>query len=254
MRSVVFVILMICNFNCFADSKLVASKFSESAFDVAKLDIENEWELSTEFGVTMTTGNTDTQALKAKIKGGLDYFSGRLTYLAQFYQKTVDEERSADKWKVGVKHNMHLSELSSTFSIIEYAQDKFASAHKKAILAAGYTQRLLDNDSILWNADIGPGVTWTEHELGRTNQRIIHLGSQLKLNLNEKTEFEQSIVADFDVKGRQKDVYRAETTLSASVVENLKMKLSYAMKFDADVDIDKEKLDTETSVTLVYIF
>jgi len=254
MRSVVFVILMICNFHCFADSKLVASKFSESAFDVAKLDLENEWELSTEFGVTMTTGNTDTQALKGKIKGGLDYFSGRLTYLTQFYRKTVDEERSADKWKVGIKHNIHLSENSSTFSIIEYAQDKFASARKKATFAAGYTQRLFDNNALLWNADIGPGMTWTEHELGKSNQRIIHFGSQLKLKLNDKTEFEQSVVADFDVNGRNKDVYRAETALSASVVENLKMKLSYAMKFDADVDVDKEKLDTETSVSLVYIF
>jgi putative salt-induced outer membrane protein len=253
MRSIFFVILISCHSYCLAGSKLVTSDFSELAFDVAKVDIE-EWELSTELGATMTTGNTDTQAIKGKIKGGLDYLNGRLTYLAQFYQKTVDEERSADKWKVGVKHNIYFTEHSSSFSILEYAQDTFASAQKKAILAAGYTQRLFDNNILLWNADIGPGIVWTDCDEGESNQRIIHLGSQFKLKLNEKTEFEQSIVADLDIKGRNKDVYRAETSLSASVVENFKMKLSYAMKFDANVDIDKERLDTETSVSVVYIF
>lgn len=254
MRSVFFVILMSCHSYCLAGSKLVTSDFSELAFDVAKLDIEEEWELSTELGATMTTGNTDTQALKAKIKGGLDYLSGRITYLAQFYQKTVDDERTADKWKLGLKHNIYFTEHSSSFAILEYAQDKFDSAQKTAILAAGYTQRLFDNNILLWNADIGPGIVWTDGDEGENNQNIIHLGSQFKLKLSDNAEFEQSILADLDIKGRNKDIYRSETSLSASVVENLKMKLSYAMKFDADADIDKDRLDTETSVSVVYIF
>lgn len=251
MRFTFIVILMMCHFCSVAGSKLVTSDFSELAFDVAKLEIEEEWELSTELGATITSGNTNTQTLKGKIKGGLDYLNGRLTYLAQFYQKTVDEERSADKWKVGLKHNIYFNEYSSSFSIVEYAQDKFASAQKTATIAAGYTQRLFDNNALLWNADVGPGIVWAE---GESNQHIIHVGSQFTFKLNEKTEFEQTIVADLDTKTRHKDVYRSETSLSASVVENLKMKLSYAMKFDADVSVDKETLDTETSVSLVYIF
>ncbi len=252
--AILFPLILTLSTSCFADSKLAKSEFTESAFDIKNNDSENSWDMAAEVGATLTSGNTETQSFKGKLEGGLDYLGGRLSYLAQFYQKSVEQEKNADKWKVGLKHNLHLGEHSSTFSIFEYARDKFASATQTVTFAAGYTQRILDNEAMLWNADIGPGVVRTTMEAGEENRKIIHLGSQFKFKLNETTEFEQSVVADLNLDGNDYDVYRSETSLSASVVENLKMKLAYAAKFDADVEIGKEKLDTETSVSLVYIF
>lgn len=251
---VLFFSFIIVSTSCFADSKLAKSEFSESSFDVKKDDGENTWDMAMEVGATLTSGNTDTQTFKGKLEGGLDYLGGRLSYLAQFYQKSVDEEKNADKWKAGLKHNIYFNEHSSSFAIFEYARDKFASATQTITFAAGYTQRILDNQAMLWNADIGPGIVRTTMETGEQKRKIVHLGSQFKYRLSETTEFEQKLVADFNTDGNEYDVYRSETSLSASVVENLKMKIAYATKYDADVEVGKEKLDTETSVSLVYIF
>lgn len=251
---VLFFLMLTLSIPCIAGSKLAKSEFTESAFDVKNNESENSWDMAAEVGATLTSGNTDTQSLKGKLEGGLGYLGGRLSYLAQFYQKTVEQEKNAEKWKIGLKHNLHLSQHRSTFSIFEYARDKFASATRTITFAAGYTQSFLNNEAVVWNADIGPGIVRTTMEDGKENRKIIHVGSQFKYKLNKKTEFEQSVVADLNLDGSDYDVYRSETSLSASVLENLKMKLAYAAKFDADVEIGKEKLDTEASVSLVYIF
>lgn len=240
--------------SCLADSKLVKSQFTEESFKLPTTTSESEWEMGIELGATLTSGNTDTQTLKGKLEGGLDYLSGRISYMAQLYQKTVDDERSADKWKVGIKHNIHFTEHSSSFSIFEYARDKFASVKNRATLAAGYTQRLYDNETLSWNADIGPGIVKTKMESTKETLHIAHLGSKFTMKLSDTTDFQQILVADFDISGGDNDVYRSESSVSASVVENLKMKVSYAMKFDESVQVANEKLDTETSVSLVYIF
>lgn len=251
---ILFLSILTFSVPCFSDSELARSQFSEKAFDVANVELSEEWELETELGGTLTSGNTNTRTLKGKVNGSLEYLTGRITYLAEFYQKTVDEERSADKWKIGVKHNIHFDELSSSFTIFEYVQDKFSSAHKKATLAVGYTQRLFNDSKLLWNADVGPGLVRTTNEVEEFTKRIVHVGTQVKYKLASNTNFEQVLVADFDITSRDKSVYRSETSLSASVVDNLKMKLSYAVKYDSDVELFDEKLDTETSMSLVYIF
>ena len=81
---------------------------------------------------------------------------------------------NADKWKAGLKHNIYFNEHSSSFAIFEYARDKFASATQTITFAAGYTQRILDNQAMLWNADIGPGVVRTTMDTGEATRKIVH--------------------------------------------------------------------------------
>lgn len=250
----IFLIIIVCSHACLANSKLVKSEFTESSFDVKNMPLDNEWLLATEFGLVMTSGNTETQTLFGKVDGGFHYMNERLAYLASFYQKSVDNVKSADKWKLGLKHNIYFNEYNSSFTILEYAKDNFASARTTTTLAAGYTQRLYDNHIIQWDADVGPGFVWSDYDVDTSTKKIVHLGSKLTFKIAEGTDFEQFLIADIDIKNSNKDVYRSETSLLASIVENFKMKLSYALKFDNVVDSGKDKLDTETSMSLVYIF
>ncbi len=254
MRFIFLVIVITFSFPCLSSSKLLKSDFSESSFSVNDDMSEDQWLFAAELGLTMTSGNTETQTLLGKINGGFSYLKGKLTYFASFYQKSVGDEKSADRWRAGLKHNIYFNKYNSSFMIAEYSRNNFSSTKNTATVAAGYTQRLYDNHILQWDADVGPGYVWSDYEIETATKKIVHLGSKLKFKITEEAEFEQFLIADIDVNSSNQNVYRSETSLSASIVENFKMKLSYAMKFDNVIEEDKEKLDTETSMSLVYIF
>lgn len=237
-----------------AASKLLNSEFTEEAFKLTKFESDKEWELSTEFGATLTSGNTDTQSYKGKVTGSFIYAMGRLNYHGQFFKKISADEVSADKWKVGLKNNLDFSDQNSSFASVEYEQDQFATYDSVATFAAGYTQRMFNDSVIRWDADIGPGYKWKSNNEGELREYVMHLGTNLSVQLSQQAKFIQTLIADLGVKGNATDVVRSETAILTSVLENLKMKLTYAFKHNSRPGEDKEKLDTQTTISMVFIF
>lgn len=237
-----------------ADDKLLVSEYSEDSFKLTKFESEKEWELSTEFGASLTTGNTDTQAFKGKLKGSVLNSMGRFNYHAQFFKKISDDEVSADKWKVGIKNNIDFSEVNSTFASLEFEQDQFAKYDSVAIFAAGYTQRMFNDESISWDADIGPGYKWKQNDAEKLSEYVMHLGTHFSMQLSSQAKFVQTLIADLGLESDGSNVMRSETSLLTSVLDNLKMKLTYALKHNSLPGTDKEKLDTQTTVSMVFIF
>lgn len=240
--------------NSIAASKLLNSEFTEDAFKLTKFESDKDWELSTELGATLTSGNTDTQSYKGKVKGSFVYAMGRLNYHGQFFKKISADEVSADKWKVGLKSNLDFSEHNSSFASIEYEQDQFATYDSVATFAAGYTQLMFNDAYIKWDADVGPGYKWKSNKQEQLREYVMHLGTHLSIQLSEQARFIQTFIADLGVKGSATDVVRSETAILTSVLENLKMKLTYAFKHNSKPGEDKEKLDTQTTVSMVFIF
>ncbi|PKF56283.1 hypothetical protein CW748_09980 [Alteromonadales bacterium alter-6D02] len=238
----------------FAESKLVKSQYVESAFEIESSDTDKEWELAAEVGGSFTTGNTKTKSFKAKLKGSLGYEYGRITYIAQSYRKKDNDEVSANRWKISLKNNLHFSEHASSFAIAEYEKDQFAEHNSISLFAAGYTQRLYDNEYIRWDADIGPGYNLKKFDDRDESQRIAHIGTNLKVKFSDQSEFSQKVVADLALDQDASDIIRSESALSTSILENLKMKLAFALRRDSLPGEGKEKTDTETSVSLVFIF
>jgi|GEM_PF-5648080 len=240
--------------NVFADSAFVASEFSEQAFTSTQFTSESDVEFSTEFGASLTSGNTDTQTYKGKLQGSFVYPLGRVNYHGEFFKKISSEEVSADKWKVGLKNNLNFTEHGSSFASIEVEQDQFANFDSVATFAAGYSRLMLNDDILKWDADIGPGYKLKSNDQERLHEYVMHLGSQLSVQLSGEAEFIQTFIADLGVKGDASDVVRAESALLTTVLDNLKMKLSYALKHNNKPGDGKEKLDTQTTVSMVFIF
>jgi len=238
----------------YASSSLLKSEFTESAFKLTKFDSDKAWELSTEFGGSFTSGNTDTQSYKGKIKGSFAYSLGRLNYHAQLFKKISGEKVSADKWKIGIKNNLDFSQHNSSFASLEYERNKFSNYDSVATFAAGYTQLMFNDETIRWDADVGPGYKWKESEDHDLREYVMHLGTNLSLALTKQSKLVQTIVADFGLQGDSADVIRSETAVLTSILENLKMKLTYAFKHNDQPGEGKEKLDTQTTVSLVFIF
>lgn len=240
--------------NSFAGNKLLASEFSEDAFKLTKFSSEKEWELSTEIGATLTSGNTETQSYKGKLTGSFAYEAGRTNYHAQFFRKISDEKVSADKWKAGIKNNLDFSEKNSSFASIEYENDDFATFDSVATFAAGYTQLMFNDSVIKWDADIGPGYKWKSNGEESLREYVMHLGTNFSIELSQQAKFIQTLIADLGLQSNATDVVRSETALLTSILDNLKMKLTYAFKHNSKPGEGKEKLDTQTTVSMVFIF
>jgi len=253
-RSAFVMSCIVYSVNAIGASKLLKSDFTEDAFKLTKFSSDEAWGLSTELGATLTTGNTDTQSYKGKVKGSFAYSQGRVNYHAQFFKKISADKVSADKWKLGLKTNLDFSEHNSSFATIEYEQDQFASYESVTTFAAGYTQLMFNNSVIKWDADIGPGYKLKSNDEEDLREYVMHLGSNLSIKLSKHAKFIQTLIADFGFQGDASDVVRSETAILTSVLENLKMKLTYAFKHNSRPGENKEKLDTQTTVSMVFIF
>lgn len=242
-----------------AKNLLLESEFTESAFDI-KQDITAEenknWALNLEVGATIITGNTKTQTFKSKFSGTLILPQWRLSYFSQTMKKTDNGEKKVDKWKIGSKFNWDFSDTNSSFATIEYGQDKFSSFGSLGTFAAGYTQRIYQNELYLWDADIGPGIRWSKQQSANEHQLlyVLHLGTNFKFPLSKQSDFEQILVSDLGLKSDNVTVIRSESTLTASILANLKMKFSYTLRHNSKTDAGKEKLDSQSSVTLLMVF
>ena len=49
-------------------------------------------------------------------------------------------------------------------------------------------------------------------------------------------------------------IYKSETSLTASLIDSLQVKVSFRVDYDTEVEPEFEHMNTETSVTLVYSF
>jgi len=247
-------ILCLLSTNLLADSSFIQSEYSEEAFSITEFDGEVESEFSTEIGASITSGNTDTQTYKGKAQGSFTHQLGRASYHGEYFKKSSDQAVSAEKWKIGVKNNFDFSQHASSFMTAEYEQDQFSDFDSVATFAAGYTQLMFNEEGFKWHADIGPGYKLKHNPQESLSEYVMHLGSNLSVQLSDQAQFIQTLVADLSLRGDSSDVVRAESALLTSVLENLKMKLSYALKHNSNPADDNVKLDTQTTVSMVFIF
>lgn len=244
----------------FAASDLLKSDFI-AVFDVEATEPgglaqqTRPWSLGVELGATITTGNTQTQTVKAKLTNDIYRQRWRLGSFIESLQKTDQQQTQADRWKLGSKMNYDFSPTNSSFLTFEYEEDKFSDYESLGVLATGYTHRLYQRNDILWDADFGPGLRWNKRQLQQTETlTVLHLGANFEMPVSEHAKFSQLVVSDFSMDSETSDVIRAESVLTASVMDNLKMKLSYTFKHDSHPGETKDKLDTQTSVTLLMTF
>ena len=222
---------------------------------LAMADEQKDWKAQAELGGTMTTGNTETSTLKGKVAVEHLWASWKNKYLAEILYSDDDGKKTAARWKVGAKGNYVFDEVSSLFVLGEYEVDDFSDYDNTSSIAAGYTRRLYQGKDSFLDADIGPGAKFFNLRNGDTETTAtIHLGAQFETALTEHSRFTQVLVSDVALDSDASTISRSETSLSANVMDNLAMKLSFHVKYDDEPGIDKDEVDTETTITLLYKF
>ncbi|OUS70496.1 hypothetical protein B5G52_14155 [Pseudoalteromonas sp. A601] len=250
-------------------SILVAATASTNAF----AEETQTWDITSELGAIITSGNTETTTLKGGIKAlhNLENWNNEYKIDGLYKEDEVENsdgaketQRTNEKYSLSAQGNYKLNEEHSHLHIYgSYVSDYFGAYRNEAVISAGYGRRLLDRSDMWLNAEIGPGYKYFEFpegsvdedgipNAGESDSEIIALGKlDYNWQISDNAKFTQLVAVEY---GDTNTKTRSETALLAKINGSLQMKVAYNITHNSDVADDKENTDTETSLTLVYSF
>ena len=166
---------------------------------------------------------------------------------------TEEEYTSAQKFYGSAQGNYKLENPDNRlFGFASYEDDRLSNFDYQATVAAGWNQKVLENQRHTLEYSIGPGYSWAETQDGEDqSSAIVRASSAYTGKISDTAKFTQTVSTEV---GSENTKSRAESALTATISGNLSMRLSFKLDHNTDVEDDVEKLDTETAVSLVYNF
>ena len=162
-------------------SILVAASATTSAF--ASEEEQKTWEITSEVGAIITSGNTETTTLKGGIKAlhNLENWNNEYKVDGLYKEDEVENEagaketqRTNEKYSLSAQGNYKLNEDHSHLYIYgSYVSDYFGAYRNEAVISAGYGQRFIDRSDMWLNAEIGPGYKHFEFPEGSVDENGI---------------------------------------------------------------------------------
>ncbi|MCG7531125.1 DUF481 domain-containing protein [Psychrobium sp. MM17-31] len=236
--------------------KLLIAGVITSLFSTAAMaEDDKTWAATAELGGTMTTGNTDTSTLKARLDATHTLAEWQNEYYFDTLYSKDDDEKTASRWKIGAKGAYVLDETSNIFILGEHEQDEFSTYDSVSSFAAGYSKNLFKSETATFDADLGPGIKFFDVKEGDSEKTgILHVGLSYENALSETSKFTQVLTSDIAFEDEKSTISRSETAITANIMGELAMKLGFIVRHDNNAADDKKSVDTETTITLLYTF
>ncbi|MBH0057978.1 DUF481 domain-containing protein [Pseudoalteromonas sp. SWXJZ94C] len=254
-------------------SILVAASVTTNAF--AEDAKQRTWEVTSELGAIITSGNTETTTLKGgiKVQHNLENWNNEYKIDGIYKEDEVedddgnkDKQRTNEKYSISAQGNYKLNDdYSHLFIYGSHVSDYFGAYRSESVISAGYGMRLLNEQNMWLNAEVGPGYKYFEYPndssevddngnslAGEYEGEVIALGKlDYNWQISDNARFTQLVAVEY---GDTNTKTRSETALLAKINGSLQMKVAFNITNNSDVADDKESTDTETSFTLVYSF
>lgn len=212
----------------------------------------SQWAGEGELGYVATSGNTDTQNLKAKLGLANERYKWRHSLGLEGLSTSDNDTTTAERYQAFWQSDYKFAEFEYVFGRLDYETDKFSGYDYRVSETFGYGRRVLHHDNMTLDLEVGPGARQSKLESGASEDEVIlRLSGKYVWNINDNAKFTQNV--SFNI-GEDNTVSKSVTALQASVVNNLAMKLSFTVENTSDVPAGVDKTDTETAVTLVYAF
>lgn len=209
--------------------------------------------MSGEFGLILTSGNTKSTSARAGLTANQELEKWTNDYVVNALYKKEDSVKSAQKLFASAQGNYKLENPDNRIFVFgSYEDDEFSAYQYQGTLAAGWSQKVWDNEDSSFEYSIGPGYSFAKLQNDESvNGAILRGALSYRKNVSETSVFTQTFSTQV---GSDNIKSRAESALTAQVAGNLSVKLSLRLDHNSDVQPGFKKLDTETAVTLVYTF
>lgn len=210
------------------------------------------WKGSAELGYISTTGNTETETVKAKGSVTKEVEKWRHTADASALKSEENEITTAEKYALGWQSDYKFSKHNYFLGSIDYEDERFSGYDYRITETVGYGHRTIDEKNLTLDLEIGPGARQSKLEDGSSEDEFILRGKgKLLWTISPSSKLGEVLKVDF---GEDATVTISTTELTTKINTSLAMKVGYVYKHTSDVPAGVEKTDTETTITLVYSF
>jgi len=223
------------------------------------------WGGDIELGLVLSSGNTESTAVRANAELQHEMKDFRNKYLIQtlFQRNSRFDQNTNSKtsYTTGQRLNLvgqsnykfHRSEFS-IFGRGAYLNDRYGAFREQASIAAGSAMRIFEQGDSYWDVETGPGFAHQETSAGERSTGIIwYAATNLDYRLNEHNSFRQSLEWSVSLDGKNSS-WLSRSAFTSQVSGRLSMRLGFNVKYDSSPGEFRSKTDTETSATLVYSF
>lgn len=215
-------------------------------------EAENSLKGGAELGYVATDGNSNTKTINAKLDITKSWNAWSDNVKLDAINSKQDSERSAEKYTAFNKLNYNFNDHDYAFWGMDYQKDRFSGFEYQAGTSFGYGRKLLHTDKHYWDFEAGPGYRVSEVESGdKQEEAVIKLATHYDWTISETAKFSQLLSHE---EGKDNGITLSETGLTTRIVGKLAMKFSYKVKYQEEVPVGFEHTDTETAMTLVYLF
>lgn len=238
----------------------------EAADEVTAEEAERSpWRFTTELGIILRDGNTESRSWKGKINAQRDTEVWRHRAVLDYFRQereNIDGDTVTDDDRLFLSAQTNRvfreAEHSSLFLFGSYEDDRLSSYEYQTSVALGYGNRYNFSDDLFADFEIGPGYSYDKRrDTGETDgDFMLRLAANLEWDITETSRFTQQISTEIGDDNRRS---RAVSALTANLNSRLAIRLSLTLTHNSTVFQQPdgrvpEKLDTETAVTLVYSF
>ncbi len=213
---------------------------------------DNNWKASAELGYVSTSGNTETDTLNAKLQGSTESENWRNEGNITALKSSDAAGTTAEKYTLTLQGNYKLESPNFLFGNFNYENEKFSGYDYRATATVGYGRRIIEDEAMTLDLEIGPGTRRSKLESGDTdNEGIIRGAAKYNWKISKTSEFSEVLVIEA---GEDVTVSKSVTGLSSQINGSLSMKFTYTIKNTSEVPVGVDETDTETAITLVYKF
>ena len=210
------------------------------------------WSGEGEFGLAITSGNTDTKNLNGRLKLINNRGLWRDTIGVEALSFSDNNTTTAERYTFNYKADRKISANEYLFGAFRYDDDRFSGFDYQSSLTAGYGRRLFERARSHLDAEIGGGYRFSETIDGESqNQSILRLYGNYEYDVSDNSVFSQTLLIE---PGPDNTFTESVTGFKVGFAEKLALKLSLAIRTNSDTPAGTSSTDKITSAAVVYSF
>jgi putative salt-induced outer membrane protein len=210
------------------------------------------WSGAAELGYVVTTGNTETQSLTAKLRVRYEALKWRHELKAELLKAEDQKLVTAESYKLEGRSEYKLSVRDYLFGLARYEDDRFAGYDRRTTEVAGYGYHLLRGETFKWDLEVGAGARQTEFTDGRRDaEGLYRLGTRLEWIISPTSSLVENLSAE---QGDANRFTESTTELKVKINASLALKVGLNIKNNSVVAPGTEHTDTKSTLTLNYDF
>ena len=232
---------------------------------VQAIDPDKVWGGDIELGLVLSSGNTQSTAIRTNAELMHELTDFRNKYLiqtliqrnSQFDEATGEKTRYTTAQRVNLVGQSNYKFYQSEHSIFgraSYLNDRFGAFEEQGSLAAGYAMRAYQQGDDYLDLETGPGIAYQQTSDKQTSSGMIWwVAANLDYHLTDSNSFRHALEWSVSLDGKNSS-WQSRSSLTSQVNGRLSMRLNFTVKYDSNPGQFRQKTDTETSATLVYSF